>query len=108
LPESGTRPRWLTCPSARPRQDCQPHRGARRELHTHHAFLAGQALQHIDSIDGRVAAFDQQIDAELHLFAAQHDRLITIPGVSHRVAQIIIAETGADMSRFATAAALAC
>jgi transposase len=74
----------------------------------HHAFLAGQALRHIDFIDSQIAAFDGQIEAELRPFQAQHDHLITIPGVSHRIAQIIIAETGADMGRFATAAALAC
>jgi transposase len=37
----------------------------------------------------------------------QVDLLRTIPGVGEKVAQVIIAETGADMSRFPTAAHLA-
>ncbi|MFD3583245.1 transposase [Streptomyces sp. NPDC058683] len=37
----------------------------------------------------------------------QHDLLATIPGVSTRLAQAVIAETGANMTRLSTAAALA-
>lgn len=35
------------------------------------------------------------------------DLLQTIPGVGEKVAQVIVAETGADMTRFPTAAQLA-
>lgn len=73
----------------------------------HHAFLAAQALRHIDFIDGQIAGFDQRIDSELQPFQNQLGHLTTIPGVSTRVAQVIIAETGADMTRFASASALA-
>ncbi|MEU9663608.1 transposase [Streptomyces chartreusis] len=73
----------------------------------HHAFLTSQALAHIDSIDAQIAAFDQRIDAESAPLRRQHDLLVTIPGVSTRLAQVMIAETGADMTRFSTAAALA-
>ncbi|MGQ4419941.1 transposase [Streptomyces sp. SAS_269] len=73
----------------------------------HHAFLMSQALAHIDSIDAQIAAFDQRIDAETAPLRRQHDLLVTIPGVSTRLAQVVIAETGADMTRFCTAAALA-
>lgn len=73
----------------------------------HHAFLAAQSLAHIDTIDAQISAFDQRIEHETKPFHHQLGRLITIPGVSTRIAQIIIAETGADMTRFATAAALA-
>ncbi|MEV5765997.1 hypothetical protein AB0L34_15710 [Micromonospora sp. NPDC052213] len=59
----------------------------------HHVFLADQALRHIDFIDGQIRAFDRQIETELQPFQHHHDRLITIPGVSTRIAQIIIAET---------------
>ncbi|MGW1626512.1 transposase, partial [Streptomyces sp. NPDC002172] len=69
----------------------------------HHAFLTSQALARIDSID----AFDQRIDAKTAPLRRQHDLLVTIPGVSTRLAQVVIAETGADMTRFSTAAALA-
>ncbi|SEF17753.1 Transposase [Streptomyces sp. Ag109_O5-10] len=73
----------------------------------HHAFLTSQALAHIDAIDAQIAAFDQRIDAETAPLRRQRDLLVTIPGVSTRLAQVVIAETGADMTRFSTAAALA-
>jgi transposase len=73
----------------------------------HHAFLARQALTHIDSIDAQLAAFTARIEVEIAPFHAALDLLITIPGVSRRTAEIIIAETGGDMTRFATPAALA-
>lgn len=40
-------------------------------------------------------------------FRAARELMTSIPGVSERVADVIIAETGADMSRFATASHLA-
>jgi transposase len=73
----------------------------------HHAFLASQALAHIDSIDAQTAAFDRRIETETAPMRRQHDLLITIPGISTRLAQVVIAETGVDMTRFPTAAALA-
>lgn len=73
----------------------------------HHAFLASQALAHIDSIGAQTAAFDRRIETETAPMRRQHDLLITIPGISTRLAQVVIAETGVDMTRFPTAAALA-
>lgn len=73
----------------------------------HHAFLARQALLHIDTIDAQIGAFTARIESETAPFRDQIKHLVTIPGVSDRVAQVIIAETGGDMSRFATAADLA-
>lgn len=72
----------------------------------HHAFLAERALAHIDMIEHQIEAFDQAIDSEITPFTRQIEHLVTIPGVSTRVAQIFVAETGADMTRFASAAAL--
>lgn len=40
-------------------------------------------------------------------FARQLEQLATIPGVGQALAEVIIAETGADMTRFATAGHLA-
>src|SRR5699024_10289475 len=40
-------------------------------------------------------------------FTAVIARLTTIPGIGPRIAQVIVAETGGDMSRFATAGHLA-
>jgi len=73
----------------------------------HHAFLARQALLHIDTINAQIDAFTVRIEREIAPFRDVIKHLITIPGVSDRVAQIIVAETGADMTRFPTAADLA-
>jgi transposase len=49
----------------------------------------------------------QVVAAAAAPFAALIARLVTIPGVGQRTAEVIIAETGGDMARFATAARLA-
>lgn len=73
----------------------------------HHAFL----LQlHLDLIDQRTAKIEElttRIEAAMAPFHAVRELLASIPGVSTRVADVIIAETGADMNRFPTAAHLA-
>ncbi|MFS0517932.1 IS110 family transposase [Nostoc sp. UIC 10607] len=43
----------------------------------------------------------------MHPFQAELERLDTIPGVNQRVAQVILAEIGTDMSRFPSAGHLA-
>jgi transposase len=73
----------------------------------HHAFLCRMMLDHIADIEARVAGLDAQIDTAIAPFHDLRDRLGTIPGVSRRIAEILIAETGADMTRFPTPAQLA-
>jgi transposase len=73
----------------------------------HHAMLAGQILDHVDYLDTAIGQLDARIDAEVTPFRHLIDLLITLPGVSHRTAQVIIAETGGDMTVFPTPAHLA-
>jgi transposase len=73
----------------------------------HHALLCRMMLNRIDGVDATVAALDEQIAAATECFAETINRLIAIPGVARRTAEVIVAETGADMSRFPTAADLA-
>ena len=54
-----------------------------------------------------LAELDATIAAACAPWAHQIELLQTIPGVGLKVAQVIIAETGGDMSRFPTAAHLA-
>jgi transposase len=49
----------------------------------------------------------ERIEEAIAPFRSARDVLVTIPGVSVRIADVIIAETGADMTAFATAAHLA-
>jgi len=73
----------------------------------HHSLLLRMHLDHIDHLDGTIAALDDQIDGLMDPFVEARGLLCTIPGVGQRVANVIIAETGADMSRFPTPGHLA-
>ena len=73
----------------------------------HHAFLA---RLHLTLIDQHTAAIDEltaMIEVVIEPFRGARDLIVTIPGISTTVADVIIAETGADMARFATAGHLA-
>jgi transposase len=66
----------------------------------HHAFLVQIQL---DLIDQRAKAIDEitaRIEVVMEPFRAARDQISTIPGISTRVADVIIVETGADISRF--------
>lgn len=69
----------------------------------HHRFLLDQHLKMIQSLEQRIAAFTSRIEAVLEPFREAAERLTTIPGISDRAAQILIAETGIDMGQFPTA-----
>ncbi|RSM93729.1 IS110 family transposase [Streptomyces sp. WAC 01325] len=73
----------------------------------HHAFLARIMLDRIDAVRATEARLSEEIARQLAPFRRQIELLITIPGVSTRSAEMILAEIGADMSRFQTAAHLA-
>lgn len=73
----------------------------------HHAFLLAAMLDHIDDLDARVAQINARIETEIAPLQHVVQRLDTIPGVNARIAQTIIAEIGADMTRFPSAAHLA-
>jgi transposase len=73
----------------------------------HHGLLCRMMLDQIDHLDRAVVRLDAQIDAAIQPFRHLQQRLVTIPGVARRAAEVIIAETGADMTRFATPGHLA-
>ena len=73
----------------------------------HHAFLA---RVHLDLIDQHSAAIDgltARIEEVMKPFRGARDLIVSIPGISTLVADVIVAETGADMTRFPSAAHLA-
>src|SRR5437870_9772235 len=73
----------------------------------HHALMARIHLDHIDYLSECIDRLDQQVVTEIAPFDEQVKRLCTIPGIGQRVAEVVIAEIGVDMSRFATAKHLA-
>lgn len=73
----------------------------------HHAFLA---RTHLDLIDQHTAAIEKitaRIEVVIEPFQGFHDLICTIPGISTLTADVVVAETGADMSRFPSAKHLA-
>lgn len=73
----------------------------------HHAFICQMHLERIDSITVWVDILTTRIEEVIEPFQAAREFLTTIPGVSTLVADVIIAETGADMSIFETPGRLA-
>ena len=73
----------------------------------HHAFLARLHLDLIDQHTEAIAAVTARIEVVIEPFRGARDLMVTIPGISVLVADVIIAETGADMARFPTAGHLA-
>jgi len=73
----------------------------------HHAFLTRMHLTLIDQHTAAIAELTERIEVVIEPFRGFRDLICTIPGISTTVADIITAETGADMSRFPTADHLA-
>jgi transposase len=73
----------------------------------HHALLCRAMLARIDQADATIAVLTVRVDELLDPYEAAATLLITIPGVARRAATVILAEIGADMSRFPTAGHLA-
>jgi transposase len=72
-----------------------------------HAQLARTMLHRLELIEDALAELNAVIAAACRPWAHQLELLQTIPGVGQKVAQVILAETGGDMTRFPSAAHLA-
>jgi transposase len=68
----------------------------------HHAVHLRQLLDHVDWFEATIDRLDGRVIELCEPLADVIDRLCTIPGVGRRTAEVIVAETGADMSRFPT------
>lgn len=74
---------------------------------SHHAFMVGNILAHIDYLDESIARLSEEIERVIAPFCEEEEEeevalLSTIPGVDRRSAETLIAEFGVDMSRFAS------
>jgi transposase len=83
-------------------------------LTAHHRFTLRLHLRQYDTLEEAIAEIDKQVDAAIAqmdaevapgqaTFRALTSLLCTIPGISDLAARTILAEIGADMSRFPTA-----
>lgn len=73
----------------------------------HQRLLLESQLRHLDFLDAEVARLDEEVKRRTTPFNDVLTRLDTIPGIGRRIAEILVAEVGTDMSRFPTAAHLA-
>ena len=72
-----------------------------------HGQMCRLHLDAYDHLASQIAELDRLVAEAAAPFAAVIARLVTIPGIGQRTAQVIVAETGGDMRRFITAARLA-
>jgi transposase len=68
----------------------------------HHALWIGAILTHIDFLDEQIDRLSDAIEEQIRPFAAAVELLCTTVGIQRRGAQCILAEIGADMTRFAS------
>ncbi|MGH3782213.1 MAG: IS110 family transposase [Pseudonocardiaceae bacterium] len=66
----------------------------------HHAFLCRLHLERIDQLTTAIAELSARIEEQMRPFIHQLEQLVTITGVGQVVAEVIIAETGADTRSF--------
>lgn len=77
------------------------------DFREHHAFLCRMHLERIDQITASIVQLSTRIEEAMRPFARALELLQSIPGIGQSNAEVVIAETGADMTRFHTAGHLA-
>ncbi len=78
----------------------------RGRLTPHQHLMLRLQLDHVRYLDEQIEAVEAEVERRLAPFAVQMTQLDTIPGVSERVAEVVLAEIGIDMARFPSAAHL--
>jgi transposase len=75
----------------------------RGEVREHHRFQLQELLDQVTDLEGRIARLSARIATTIAPYSSAVERLETIPGVDRRAAEVIVAEVGTDMTRFASA-----
>lgn len=70
-------------------------------------WLLAEHLRRVAELEDAIARFDARVEEQTRPLAGLLVLLDPIPGVNRRMAEVILAEIGPDMSRFATAGHLA-
>jgi transposase len=73
----------------------------------HHRFLLRMHLDHVTHLEELIGRLGARIEEALAPFAEAEERLQTIPGISQRVAETVLAEIGPQMEQFPSADHLA-
>jgi transposase len=72
----------------------------------HLRFMLNMHLTQLERLEAGLEALEQELGEQMRPFDQAVQLLVSMPGVSDTVARVIVAETGADMARFASAAHL--
>lgn len=73
----------------------------------HHALLLRMHLDHVDQLVEIEERLNTEVDRLMAPFDEKATHLLSVPGIGKRVAEVIVAEIGVDMTRFPTPAHLA-
>lgn len=72
----------------------------------HHARIAEEIAGHIHELDARIERLSAEIVQASHPFDDQITIVMSMPGIDRHAAEVIVAEIGADISKFGTAGQL--
>ena len=72
-------------------------------LRPHHCFLLADHAAHIDYLDGAIARSGAEVAARVAPAEEDIALLDTIPWVDRRIAEVFLAQVGADLARFPSA-----
>lgn len=73
------------------------------QVRAHQQLILSQLLADIEACDEQMLTLNGEIAGRLKAEAALLERLDEIPGVDHKVAEVVVAELGTDMKRFGRA-----
>lgn len=73
------------------------------QLRLHHRLIIEQLLGSIGLLAAQIAQLDAYLETRLRANDDDIDRLDGIPGINRRSAEVVLAEIGTDLSRFANA-----
>jgi transposase len=71
-------------------------------LTEHHRFFLKLLWKQLGQQEALIAELDDKIEEHTRPFAEEIERLDAVPGVDRRVAEVVLAEVGADMKPFPT------
>lgn len=70
-------------------------------------LMIKEVIEHLNALAIRIKKMDEIIDEYMTEYQEAIELLVQIPGIGRKSAEVILAETGVDMSRFETAGHLA-
>jgi transposase len=89
------------------RKHAQLHAALQGSIGPHQRLVLGSHLRHLDFLATELTRLNTEVAERLQQHEALIERLDEIPGVGRRVAEMVLAELGSDVSRFPTAGHLA-